>query len=131
MQRGWRVRQAEMSKILASALALAALAACAPTPSPPTAAALTPAAQRGLDFAATNCAGCHAVGGNAASPNPDAPAFTAIANMPGLTGDSLRQYLRDSHNFPAAMNFSVEPQHIDELADYIITLQRPDYKPDI
>jgi len=120
-----------MLKPLAPALVLAALTACVPAPSPSAPAPLSPSAQRGLTFARANCAGCHAVEGSAASPNAEAPNFVAIANMPGLTGETLRQYLRDSHNYPAAMNFTVEPAQIDDLADYAVTLKRADYKPDI
>lgn len=120
-----------MLKTAAPALALAVLSACVPAPSATAPAPLSPSAQRGLAFAKANCSGCHAVEGNGASPNADAPAFVAIANMPDLTGETLRQYLRDSHNFPAAMNFAVEPAQIDDLADYVVTLKRADYKPDI
>ncbi len=124
-------RQGGMLKLLAPAALLAALAACVPAPAANTTPPPSPSATRGLAFAKANCAGCHAVEGNGASPNADAPAFAAIANMPGLTGDTLRQYLRDSHNFPAAMNFTVEPAQIDDLADYVVTLKRANYKPDI
>ncbi|MFN3515699.1 MAG: c-type cytochrome [Novosphingobium sp.] len=117
--------------LAAPALALVLLAACAPAPSPGAAVPLSPSAQRGLAFARANCARCHAVEGSGASPNAEAPAFAAIANMPGLTGETLREFLRDSHNFPAAMNFTVEPSQIDDLADYAVSLKRPDYKPDI
>lgn len=124
-------RQGRMLKLAAPALALAALAACAPAPSVTAPAPLSPSAMRGLAFAKANCAGCHAVEGSGASPNAEAPAFAAIANTPDLTGETLRQYLRDSHNYPAAMNFTVEPAQIDDLADYVVTLKRADYKPDI
>lgn len=120
-----------MLKVLSPALILAALAACAPKAPAPAPMPLSASASRGLTFAKANCAGCHAVEGSGASPNAEAPAFAAIANMPDLTGETLRQYLRDSHNFPAAMNFSVEPAQIDDLADYVVTLKRADYKPDI
>ena len=118
-----------MLKLIAPALILSALAACAPKA--PATATPSLSAQRGLAFAKANCAGCHAVEGSGTSPNAEAPAFAAIANMPDLTGETLRQYLRDSHNYPAAMNFTVEPAEIDDLADYVVTLQRADYKPDI
>ncbi|NCU13094.1 MAG: cytochrome c [Sphingomonadaceae bacterium] len=120
-----------MLKLAVPALALTLLAACVPAPSPGTPAPLSASAERGLAFAKANCAGCHAVEGSGASPNAEAPAFAAIANMPDLTGETLRQYLRDSHNYPAAMNFTVEPAQIDDLADYVVTLKRADYKPDI
>ena len=120
-----------MLKFSAPVFALAVLPACTPTPSANAPVPPNPSFERGLVFATNNCSGCHAVGRSGASPNADAPTFSAIANMPGLSGETLRQYLRDSHNDPAAMNFTVEPAEIDDLADYVITLQRPDYKPDI
>lgn len=127
-------RQGGMLKLIAPAAVIAALAtmaACAPVSTTPAPAPLSPSATRGLAFAKANCAGCHAVEGNASSPNAEAPPFAAIANMPDLTRETLRQYLRDSHNYPEAMNFTVEAEQIDDLADYVVTLQRPDYKPDI
>lgn len=42
------------------------------------ASALDPAAQRGLTFAQTNCAICHAVGPVGASPLPIAPPFRTL-----------------------------------------------------
>lgn len=87
--------------------------------------------QRGLALAQQHCAGCHAVAANAASPNPEAPSFEGIANAPGVTAQTLRRFLRDSHNYPAAMNFTIKPAHIRDLANYTLTLRRPGYKPDI
>ena len=36
-------------------------------------------ASRGRTFAASNCAGCHAISGRGASPNADAPPFRRVA----------------------------------------------------
>ena len=55
--------------------------------------------------------------------------FEDIANRPGLTSGTLKQFLRDSHNYPEAMNFTVEQERIRDLADYILTLRHPGYKP--
>ncbi|WP_257541473.1 hypothetical protein [Sphingobium sp. CFD-1] len=44
---------------------------------------------------------------------------------------SLKPWLRDSHNFPAMMNFAIDPEQIDDLAAYMTTLQRRDYTPPI
>lgn len=119
-----------MARILIGFAALAAFAAAASVQS-----ASTPRArasvQRGLAIAQQHCAGCHALAVNAASPNPEAPSFEAIANAPGVTAPSLRRFLRDSHNYPAAMNFTIKRAHIRDLADYTLTLRRPGYKPDI
>jgi hypothetical protein len=43
----------------------------------------------------------------------------------------LRAFLRDSHNYPAAMNFTIDRQAIGDLAAYMLTLQSPDYRPGI
>lgn len=110
------------------ALALLAAGTVAATPAAPK---LSKPAQRGLAFAEQRCAACHGVTANAPSPNPESPAFEDIANTPGLTRDTLRVFLRDSHNFPAAMNFKVPQRRINDLADYMVTLQRPDYRPAI
>lgn len=86
-------------------------------------------AARGLAVAELRCAACHGVAANRASPNPEAPPFEDIANRPGVTAETLQAFLRDSHNFPAAMNFSVEDAELGELADYIATLRKAGYRP--
>lgn len=86
-------------------------------------------AERGLAFAQQRCSGCHAVVENRASPEPEAPSFEEIANRPGVTATTLREFLRDSHNFPQAMNFRVEPAGIADLAAYVETLRKADYRP--
>ena len=106
----------------------AASATAASTPAPPH---LTRSARRGLAFAQTRCSGCHAVTANETSPNPESPPFEAIANMRELTAATLRQFLSDSHNYPAAMNFTVARTRIRDLSDYVLTLRRADYKPEI
>jgi mono/diheme cytochrome c family protein len=93
--------------------------------------ALTPREQRGRSFAEARCAGCHAVAANHSSPNPESPSFEDIANRSGTTTQTLGQFLRNSHNYPAAMNFTVESARIRDLASYIMTLQKPGYRPAI
>jgi len=90
---------------------------------------MAPAA-RGLAFAQANCAVCHAVQ-TGTSPNAEAPAFAQVINTPGLTADTLRPWLRDSHNFPEVMNFAIAPEQIDDLAAYLMTLKDPAYRPPI
>src|SRR3546814_5734249 len=70
------------------------------------------AAKRGMAFARSHCAACHAVG-TGMSPKPEAPSFEAIVNTPGLTAETLKPWLRDSHNYPEIMNRSEE--HTSEL----------------
>lgn len=104
-----------------------AIAACATVGAP-----LTSAQQRGLAFANARCAGCHAVKRDALqSPNPASPTFEQIANRNGLTRETLNTYLRDAHNYPEAMQFTLDPKAIDDLSDYMLTLRRDDYRPPI
>lgn len=116
---------------LLSALALSAALTTTVAAKPPRsgAQATTVHIRKGLSFAKERCAACHGVTANSSSPNPESPPFEEIANRPGLTSLTLRQFLRDSHNYPEAMNFAVERERIRDLADYIVTLKKPGYKP--
>lgn len=95
----------------------------------PAMAAPSSPAVRGLAFAQSHCAACHAVTANGTSPNPEAPPWEDIANRPGTTQATLRVFLADSHNYPAAMQFRVDRRRIRDLAAWIITLQRKGYQP--
>jgi len=119
---------------LAAAAPAAAVLASSPTraaarPAKPS--ALSPSAQRGAAFAQAHCAGCHGVTRNAGSPNPESPPFEAVVNTRGLTRTTLRTFLRDSHNYPEAMNFTIDRRQIGDLAEYMLTLKRPGYRPGI
>ncbi|PLK24271.1 cytochrome c [Novosphingobium sp. TH158] len=98
---------------------------------PANARALSDSARRGLALGEARCAACHGVTANATSPEPEAPTWQDIANRPGTTSVTLRRFLRDSHNYPAAMKFTMKPGHIRDLANYIATLKRKGYKPEI
>jgi mono/diheme cytochrome c family protein len=84
-----------------------------------------------LAFAQAHCSGCHAVAKGQISPNPEAPSFEAVVNAPDVTSATLAPWLRDSHNFPQMMRFSIAPDQIDDLAAYMLTLQNPDFHPPI
>lgn len=116
-----------MSRLALIALSALALLGCATAGT----ARLTTTEKRGLTFAQARCAQCHGVMPGTASPNPESPAFEAIANQPELTRVTLATFLRDSHNFPAAMNFSVSAADVDDLTAYLLTLRKPGYKPAI
>ena len=88
-------------------------------------------AVEGLVFAKARCAGCHNVTDGQVSRNPNAPPFEAIANTRGLTDNTLKAWLRDSHNCPGQMDFEIDARRIDELAAYILTLNSPYYRPPI
>lgn len=77
----------------------------------------------------TNCRGCHAPVRHLASPNPTAPSFADIANMEGLTRNTLAAFLRDAHNYPDQMDMELTDQEVGEIVDYILTLRDPLYRP--
>jgi mono/diheme cytochrome c family protein len=104
---------------------LVALALCVTT----AATAAPSRALRGLAFAEQRCAACHAVRADGTSPNAEAPAWDDIANRPGTTERTLRTFLRDSHNYPAAMQFEVDRARIRDLSAYMATLRRKGYLP--
>ena len=119
-----------MIKLLPTGLLLLTLASCTTVPKLAPL-ELTEQQARGYAFAKTNCTGCHAITPTGTSANPEAPHFQTIANMPGLTRETLRNFLRDSHNYPAAMNFTVDPGQVEDLTDYVLSLRKADYKPEI
>lgn len=81
-------------------------------------------AWRGQQFALNRCADCHSVGYGETSPLPGAPSFTAIANSPNLTKDSLADWMRNHKNFPEEMFFEIPAEHIDDVSAYMLTLRR-------
>jgi len=112
-------------------LALAA-AAVACQPLSPAGNSRTPAEPHpSLAFAKASCGGCHAVERQSVSPNPTAPPFATIVNQQGLTVNTLSAWLRNAHNYPDEMKFSLDARTIDELAGYMLTLRDPNYRPPI
>ncbi len=79
-------------------------------------------------FVEAACGGCHAVQPPFLSPNPVSPGFDAIANREGLTDETLAAWLTDAHNYPDVMDFDLSPEQAQEIADYMITLRREDYR---
>ena len=53
--------------------------------------------QRGLSVVQDICASCHAVHRGERSPNVNAPPFTTIADVPGMTAIALQAALQTSH----------------------------------
>ena len=86
-------------------------------------------AQRGRTFAETHCTQCHAIMANGTSPNPEASPWDDVANREGLTAQTFATFLADAHNYPAAMDFRVERRVIGDIAAYMLTLRRRNYKP--
>ena len=116
------LRKALTPIVLINALALSACQASPPAASVSGAAAV-PNLVQGV------CGDCHGVQAPFLSPNPDAPDFEAIANSAGLTGKSLTAWLIDAHNYPELMEFELSEAEAREVAAYMVTLQRKDYKP--
>ena len=114
-----------MIRRFAQLVPAALLAACHGTSgAPPAASTPNPPA-----FVEAACGGCHAVEPPFLSPNPHAPSFAAIANREGLSEATLTRWLTDAHNYPEMMDFTLEAQHIEEIAGHMIALRREDYRP--
>jgi mono/diheme cytochrome c family protein len=80
-------------------------------------------AKIGLRLAENVCSPCHAVrAGQDRSPNPEAPAFETLANIPGMTGTALTVALRTSHR--TMPNLMFEGHELADLIAYILSLQR-------
>jgi mono/diheme cytochrome c family protein len=79
-------------------------------------------ATTGAQIVQSECAGCHAVGGEAKSPEAKAPRFADVAALPSTTELSLKVFLRSSHkNMP---NILLEPDEIDAVSAYILGLKK-------
>ena len=79
-------------------------------------------AQRGLAYAQANCVGCHAIlRDDTNSPNPDSPAFKAVADTPGITRTALNVFFRSPH--PTMPNLIIAPEDADDLIAYIMSLK--------
>jgi len=79
--------------------------------------------KQGLALAKKACAQCHAVEkGRRASPNPAAPRFEDIANIPGMTAMAMTVALRTSH---ATMpNVMLDSDELASVVAYILSLKR-------
>ena len=69
------------------------------------------------------CGECHAVGrGETASPHPQAPPFTTVANAPGRTETSLRVWFQSPHR--SMPDFSLGETDSNALVAYILSLKQ-------
>jgi len=82
-------------------------------------------AEVGHAFAAKVCADCHDVepGGEAFSPNPDAPSFQEVADTPGMSPRALAVWLQSSH--PTMPDLILSTDEIDNVIAYITSLRTP------
>ncbi len=79
--------------------------------------------QAGFQYAQTVCAECHAVReGAQVSPNPAAPAFSQIANSPGMTGAALVVILQTPHR--QMPDLIVPSKDKADVVAYILSLKR-------
>ena len=80
--------------------------------------------KRGLAVARANCASCHAVArGEQSSPNPLAPPFQRVANLPGVTALALNHLMHSSHKTMPLIILPPEEQW--HLVAYILSLRNP------
>lgn len=117
--------------LIASTLiaAIAALSACVSVAPPAPEQAQSEKYLERLAFAQKNCGSCHAVVYPELSPNEAAPTFAAIINQRDLTRFSLVDWLANAHNYPAVMEFSLEREQVEMIADHMLTLRSEDYRP--
>ena len=82
--------------------------------------ALTPAEQRGLVIAKTNCAQCHSIDPAGPSPLPLAPPFRELHKSYPVEDlqESLAEGIRTGH--PSMPEFRLEP---DQIGDFIAFLK--------
>ena len=76
----------------------------------------------GLQVATESCASCHAIlRVEDRSPNPHAPPFAHIADVPGMTATALQVALQSPHK--SMPNLMLEPDELRALIAYIMTLK--------
>lgn len=102
-------------------LLLLSLAACETVPAGE--APYEPSASMGMIIANDNCQSCHETGRTGESSNSAAPPFREIVNRPGMTQEALAVWLKDGHDYPAEMGFTLEPHRVDSLVEYMMRLR--------
>lgn|SRR5690554_3366083 len=80
--------------------------------------------EAGLKYARANCSECHEVERHSPNvPVDGPPSFTAIANVPGMTGRALAAALQTSHQ--TMPNFVLSTEDQDDVIAYIMSLRSP------
>jgi mono/diheme cytochrome c family protein len=78
--------------------------------------------EKGLALAQRVCAVCHAVDKRQArSPNPAAPRFEQVANVPGMTAMALNVALQTSHR--TMPNLVLDSDELSNITAYILSLK--------
>ena len=81
--------------------------------------------EAGAAYAGKVCAPCHAILANEQiSPLPQAPAFQAVADTPGMTELALTVLLQSSH--PTMPNIILKPDDMRNVVAYIRSLKTKD-----
>ena len=80
--------------------------------------------ERGREIAQANCAGCHAVGADGESPNPDSPPFRALKDMYPVENleEALAEGIVTSHDNLKMPEFEFESGLIGDFIAYLKTL---------
>jgi cytochrome c len=79
--------------------------------------------RQGLALAQQICAQCHAVeAGSLNSPNPAAPRFEDIANVPGMTAAAISATLHTSHR--TMPNVMLDSDQTGAIIAYLLSLKR-------
>jgi mono/diheme cytochrome c family protein len=79
--------------------------------------------KQGLVLARQICAQCHAVvAGSLDSPNPAAPRFEDIANIPGMTAAAISATLHTSHR--TMPNVILDADQTGAIIAYLLSLKR-------
>lgn len=98
------------------------LAACAAPGAPP----MQPeAGLRGQAFAESMCSGCHAIGRTGQSPHPDAVPFRTLSQKYPVRAleEAFGEGITVGH--PDMPPFALAPREIDDLLDYLESIQDP------
>ena len=105
------------SVAMAAVLVAAAAGSCAAEP-------LSPSAQRGKTFVQANCAQCHAVGPDGASPLAIAPPFRTLHRRYPV--ESLQEALAEGivTGHPTMPQFRLDPDQIAGVIAYLKSLER-------
>ncbi len=85
--------------------------------------ALSPAEQRGMTFAATNCAGCHSIDRVTRSPLRIAPPFRTLHERYRVEAlaEAFAEGIVTGH--PTMPEFRLDPDQINDLLAYLKTLE--------
>ena len=86
-------------------------------------AAMDPKEQRGLTFAQTNCAMCHAIGRHGSSPLAEAPPFRTLHERYPVEDleEPLAEGIMTGH--PTMPQWQLDPGQISDLIAYMKTLE--------